>query len=71
MHNSFNIIFALEPPDEMWNFECAMNELGWKLAYLNPSKLNGKKVALMAAIDAFRERFDPMQAQLYMWSPQT
>ena len=46
--------------DDMWLFECAINELGWKLAYLNPSKLGGKKVALMAAIDAFRERFEPM-----------
>lgn len=40
-------------------YENAINELGWKLAFLNPSKLaDGKKHLLQKAVDAYRNKFE-------------
>lgn len=49
-----NTIFPL---DSVSSFELSINEIACKLAFLNTSKLAGKRFALIAAVDAFRERF--------------
>ncbi|CAG8508776.1 12314_t:CDS:2 [Ambispora gerdemannii] len=40
-----------------WELENWCNEIGWKLAYLNPSKLNEKKLLLQKALDLYRAKF--------------
>lgn len=52
---------ALDPAlyvqnEAMYHYEMAMNEIGWKLAFLNAAKLSGRKDLLLAAVDAFRAR---------------
>jgi len=39
-------------------YEIASNELAWKLAWLNTSRLAGKKAILQKAVDAYRCRFE-------------
>jgi hypothetical protein len=39
--------------------ERTLNELGWKLCWLNP-KLNGKKCLLQRALDAYRSKYSPV-----------
>lgn len=48
-----------------WEYENACNELAWKLAWLNASKLAGKKPILQKAVDAFRSRFDDSRNKRY------
>ncbi|KAI8326864.1 hypothetical protein BD560DRAFT_419077 [Blakeslea trispora] len=43
-----------------WLEDSMINELGWKLAYLNPRVLSGKKNLLQRALDVFRTKFMPM-----------
>ncbi|CAG8442992.1 10169_t:CDS:2 [Funneliformis mosseae] len=38
--------------------EANINELGWKLAFLNQSKLDGKKSLLQKAIDLYRTKYN-------------
>ncbi|RIA98616.1 hypothetical protein C1645_749378 [Glomus cerebriforme] len=40
-----------------YEFETACNELGWKLAFLNPNKLDGKKQLLHKAIELYRSKY--------------
>ncbi|KAF9204223.1 hypothetical protein BGZ49_005565 [Haplosporangium sp. Z 27] len=51
---------------QQWKFlsarqaeEIYLNEIGWKLASLNRSLLNGKRLLLQQALDAYRRRFLP------------
>ncbi|GAA5806993.1 hypothetical protein MFLAVUS_000342 [Mucor flavus] len=42
-----------------WNEDTMCNELCWKLAYLNPRVLAGKKNLLQRALDVYRAKFMP------------
>lgn len=42
--------------EELYYYESELNELGWKLAFLNATKLAGRRDLLFAAVDAFRTR---------------
>ncbi|KAI9208301.1 uncharacterized protein BJ171DRAFT_237937 [Polychytrium aggregatum] len=44
-----------------YDYENALNELGWKLALRNPSKLSGNKVVLQKALDAYRLQFTELK----------
>ncbi|CAG8725379.1 16510_t:CDS:2 [Acaulospora morrowiae] len=41
-----------------WELESSCNELGWKLAFLNRPKLDGKKLLLQKAIELYREKYN-------------
>lgn len=43
---------------ERWEYENACNELGWKLAWLNSSKLAGKRTLLHKAVEAYQSRME-------------
>ncbi|KAG0023885.1 hypothetical protein BGZ81_007899 [Podila clonocystis] len=43
--------------------ESYLNEIGWKLCWLNLTLLNGNKLLLQQALDAYRRRFLPVTAQ--------
>ncbi|RCI03610.1 hypothetical protein CU098_009853 [Rhizopus stolonifer] len=43
-----------------WLEDSMINELGWKLAYLNPRVLSGKKNFLQRALDVYRTKFMPL-----------
>ncbi|KAF9020928.1 hypothetical protein BGZ52_002132 [Haplosporangium bisporale] len=43
--------------------ESYLNEIGWKLCWLNQELLDGKKLLLQQALDAYRRRFLPITAQ--------
>ncbi|KAJ3297438.1 hypothetical protein HK104_000517 [Borealophlyctis nickersoniae] len=47
---------TFEGPASRWEREREMNELAWKLAWLNP-RLSGKRVLLQRALDSYREHF--------------
>ncbi|KAJ2485927.1 hypothetical protein EV174_001431 [Coemansia sp. RSA 2320] len=40
-----------------WEFELACNELAWKLAWLNKSRLKGRKPLIQKCLDAYRGKF--------------
>ncbi|KAJ2367686.1 hypothetical protein H4S02_010232, partial [Coemansia sp. RSA 2611] len=40
-----------------WEFELTCNELAWKLAWLNKSRLRGRKPLIQKCLDAYRIRF--------------
>ncbi|CAI2164266.1 7262_t:CDS:2 [Funneliformis geosporum] len=40
-----------------YEFETNMNELGWKLAYLNQAKLDGRKSLLHKALELYRAKY--------------
>jgi hypothetical protein len=40
-----------------WGYENQCNEIAWKLSWLNPSKLAGKKAILQKAVEAYRAKF--------------
>ncbi|KAJ2451069.1 hypothetical protein EV183_003841 [Coemansia sp. RSA 2336] len=40
-----------------WEFELTCNELAWRLAWLNKSRLKGRKPLIQKCLDAYRERF--------------
>ncbi|KAI8897389.1 hypothetical protein BC833DRAFT_527137, partial [Globomyces pollinis-pini] len=39
-----------------WEYETTVNDIGWRLTYLNP-ELIGKRGLLQRAVDSFRNRF--------------
>ncbi|KAF9337656.1 hypothetical protein BG006_003569 [Podila minutissima] len=43
--------------------ESYLNEIGWKLCWLNQTLLDGKKLLLQQALDAYRRKFLPVTAQ--------
>lgn len=43
--------------DSRWEYEYSCNELGWKLAYLNSSKLSGNRSLLAKAIEAYHQKY--------------
>lgn len=43
--------------DSRWEYEYSCNELGWKLAWLNPQKLSGNRVILHRAVEAYHQKF--------------
>ncbi|CAO3655982.1 unnamed protein product [Mucor fragilis] len=47
------------PPSSRWLEETMCNELAWKLAWLNPRHLAGKKNMLQRALDIYRSKFMP------------
>ncbi|KAI8640639.1 hypothetical protein BD408DRAFT_419401 [Parasitella parasitica] len=47
------------PPMSRWMEETMCNELAWKLAWLNPRHLAGKKNMLQRALDIYRSKFMP------------
>ncbi|KAL9537724.1 hypothetical protein MBANPS3_011520 [Mucor bainieri] len=47
------------PPSARWLEETMCNELAWKLAWLNPRHLAGKKNMLQRALDIYRSKFMP------------
>jgi hypothetical protein len=54
---------ALEQPDMSftegrWEYENGCNELAWKLAWLNASKLSGRRNLLQKAVDAYQTRIE-------------
>ncbi|KAJ2901382.1 hypothetical protein GGI21_004704, partial [Coemansia aciculifera] len=40
-----------------WEFELACNELSWKLAWLNKSRLKGRRPLIQKCLDAYRAKF--------------
>ncbi|KAJ1770812.1 hypothetical protein LPJ74_002875 [Coemansia sp. RSA 1843] len=40
-----------------WEFEHTCNELAWRLAWLNKTRLRGRKLLVQRCIDAYRARF--------------
>ncbi|PIA15698.1 hypothetical protein COEREDRAFT_15973 [Coemansia reversa NRRL 1564] len=40
-----------------WAFEVVCNELAWRLAWLNCSRLRGRRLLIQLCLDAYRERF--------------
>lgn len=40
--------------EELYCYESELNEVGWKLAFLNATKLAGRRDLLFSAVDAFR-----------------
>jgi hypothetical protein len=36
-----------------WNYESTVNDIGWRLCYLNPDLLTGKRGLLQRAVDRF------------------
>ncbi|ORX90373.1 hypothetical protein K493DRAFT_265903 [Basidiobolus meristosporus CBS 931.73] len=40
-----------------WEYESACNQLAWKLAWLNPVRLAGRKSLLQRAVDSYRSKF--------------
>lgn len=54
---------ALDDPDSSfaegrWEYESACNELGYKLAWLNASKISGRRNLLQKAVDAYQSRIE-------------
>ncbi|KAL2913217.1 hypothetical protein HK105_207336 [Polyrhizophydium stewartii] len=45
-----------------WQYESTVNEIGWRLAFLNPA-LVGKRGLLQRAVDSFRNRFPDMKSR--------
>ncbi|KAG0062148.1 hypothetical protein BGZ89_010880 [Linnemannia elongata] len=43
--------------------ESFLNEIGWKLCWINSGLLNGKRLLLQQALDAYRRRFLPSTGQ--------
>lgn len=43
---------------DRWDYELACNELGWKLAWLNSSKLAGKRILLQKSVEAYHSRME-------------
>ncbi|KAJ3397031.1 hypothetical protein HDU92_001044 [Lobulomyces angularis] len=44
-------------PPSRWEYETSMNDLGWRLAWLNSAKLSGRKCLLQRAMDTYRQRY--------------
>lgn len=44
--------------DGRWEYENACNELAWKLAWLNASKIAGRRNLLQKAVDAYQTRIE-------------
>lgn len=44
--------------NERWEYENACNELGWKLAWVNSTKLAGKRNLLHKAVEAYQGRIE-------------
>jgi hypothetical protein len=49
-----------------WDYETAVNELGWRLTYLNPDELSGKRGLIQRAVDSYRNRFPEMRSRRVM-----
>ncbi|RUP49164.1 hypothetical protein BC936DRAFT_143153 [Jimgerdemannia flammicorona] len=58
-----------------WEEECECNDLGWKLAWLNPRHLANKKALLQRALDIYRSKFlpnlRPRRTSKHSFPPQT
>ena len=48
-----------------FEYETTCNELAWKLAWLNASKLHGKKMVLAKAVDTYRAKFPDKKKTRY------
>ncbi|KAI9319029.1 hypothetical protein BX666DRAFT_1922416 [Dichotomocladium elegans] len=46
-----------------WNYETECNRLGWKLAWLNPTEIAGKRGLIQRAVDSYRNRSPHMQSR--------
>ncbi|CAG8566203.1 8556_t:CDS:2 [Paraglomus occultum] len=46
-----------------WTYERECNELGWKLAWLNKSVIDGKRGLLQRAVDSYRNRSPTMRSR--------
>ncbi|CAG8610012.1 5643_t:CDS:2 [Paraglomus brasilianum] len=46
-----------------WSYERECNELGWKLAWLNKSVIDGKRGLLQRAVDSYRNRNPTMRSR--------
>ncbi|KAI7903522.1 uncharacterized protein BX663DRAFT_506747 [Cokeromyces recurvatus] len=60
----FPKVFTMLPEEYIggqarWNEDTLCNELCWKLAYLNPKILAGKRSLLQRALDVYRTKFTP------------
>lgn len=46
-----------------WAYETECNTLGWKLSYLNPSEIAGKRGLIQRAVDSYRNRYPSMRSR--------
>ncbi|KAK9768133.1 hypothetical protein K7432_001483 [Basidiobolus ranarum] len=46
-----------------WAYETECNMLGWKLAYLNPDVICGKRGLLQRAVDSYRNRYPELRSR--------
>lgn len=46
-----------------WSYETECNVLGWKLAYLNPEEIAGKRGLIQRAVDSYRNRYPSMRSR--------
>ncbi|KAI9480875.1 MAG: hypothetical protein EXX96DRAFT_617849 [Benjaminiella poitrasii] len=46
-----------------WGYETECNVLGWKLAYLNPDEIAGKRGLIQRAVDSYRNRYPSMRSR--------
>ncbi|KAI7899529.1 uncharacterized protein BX663DRAFT_521201 [Cokeromyces recurvatus] len=46
-----------------WTYETECNVLGWKLAYLNPEEIAGKRGLIQRAVDSYRNRYPSMRSR--------
>lgn len=46
-----------------WCYETECNDLGWKLAWLNPSEIAGKRGLIQRAVDSYRNRYPSMRSR--------
>ncbi|KAI8905925.1 hypothetical protein EDD86DRAFT_181786, partial [Gorgonomyces haynaldii] len=46
-----------------WDYETSVNDIGWKLCWLNQEMLSGKRGLLQRAVDSYRNRFPESQSR--------
>ncbi|KAK9763037.1 hypothetical protein K7432_010664 [Basidiobolus ranarum] len=46
-----------------WSYETECNQLGWKLAYLNPDQIGGKRGLIQRAVDSYRNRYPGLRSR--------
>ncbi|ORX89012.1 hypothetical protein K493DRAFT_306134 [Basidiobolus meristosporus CBS 931.73] len=46
-----------------WSYETECNQLGWKLAYLNPEQISGKRGLIQRAVDSYRNRYPGLRSR--------
>ncbi|KAI8978100.1 hypothetical protein BDB01DRAFT_852639 [Pilobolus umbonatus] len=46
-----------------WCYETECNDLGWKLAWLNPAEIAGKRGLIQRAVDSYRNRYPSMRSR--------